>query len=93
MQVISSVQLHDVKERLTKLLNSAGVPQWYNGPLGVDLMITDSALHPLVEINLRMTMGWVALKLIPKLQYGETATFNIVQQAGHYQALFNKQVT
>ena len=90
---ISAVQLHDVKEHLTKLLNNADIPQWYNGPLGVDLMITDSALHPLVEINLRMTMGWVALKLIPKLQCGETATFNIVQQAGHYQALFNKQVT
>ena len=90
---ISSVQLHDVKEHLTELLNSAGVPQWYNGPLGVDLMITDCALHPLVEINLRMTMGWVALKLIPKLQYGETAAFSIVQQAGHYQVLFNKQRT
>lgn len=90
---ISSALLRDVKEHLTKLLNSAGVPQWYNGPLGVDLMITDCALHPLVEINLRMTMGWVALKLIPKLQYGETATFSIVQQAGHYQALFNKQGT
>lgn len=86
---IPTALFHDVKERLTELLNEAGIPEWYDGPLGVDLMITDCALHPFVEINLRMTMGWVALKLIPKLQYRETATFSIMQQGGHYQIVFN----
>lgn len=31
---------------------------WYNGPVGVDMMVTgDGSLHPCVEINWRMTMG------------------------------------
>lgn len=34
----------------------------YRGPLGVDMMVlSDGTLHPCVEINLRMTMGYVAL--------------------------------
>jgi hypothetical protein len=37
----------------------------YNGPLGVDLMIIKKEealrLHPCVEINLRNTMGHIAL--------------------------------
>lgn len=87
---ISLDLLHEVKERLTDLLNEARLPQWYDGPLGVDLMITDCALHPFVEINLRMTMGWVALKLIHELGPDETASFSILQQGGHYEALFRK---
>lgn len=34
----------------------------YHGPLGVDMMILkDGSVHPCVEINLRMTMGYVSL--------------------------------
>lgn len=40
---------------------------FYVGPLGVDLMIVkkdnSNMLHPCVEINFRMTMGWVALNV------------------------------
>jgi len=40
----------------------------YRGPLGVDLMLVRTAsgrvaVHPCVEINVRRTMGWVALRL------------------------------
>lgn len=39
----------------------------YEGPFGIDMMICDgSLLHPCVEINLRRTMGHVALALTPK---------------------------
>lgn len=34
----------------------------YRGPLGVDMMILkDGTIHPCVEINMRMTMGYAAL--------------------------------
>lgn len=36
----------------------------YTGPLGVDMLITDNhAVHPMVEINLRRTMGHVAIDM------------------------------
>lgn len=39
---------------------------FYEGPLGVDLLVTsDGLLHPCVEINFRMTMGWLALHINP----------------------------
>ena len=45
---------------------SALPPIFYEGPLGVDLLITaDGCLHPCVEINFRMTMGWLALNTKP----------------------------
>ena len=40
----------------------------YVGPLGVDMMVVNaptSFLHPCVEVNLRRTMGHVALTLTP----------------------------
>jgi len=45
----------------------------YVGPLGVDMMIVAQEnhdgffLHPCVEINLRRTMGHVALSLTPSI--------------------------
>lgn len=52
----------DARDRLIDVLEQEIAP-FYNGPLGVDQMIVgpDYALHPLVEINLRHTMGHVAL--------------------------------
>lgn len=41
-------------------------PTFYVGPLGVDLLITtEGLLHPCIEINFRMTMGWLALHIPP----------------------------
>lgn len=38
----------------------------YSGPFGIDMMVVDGGLlHPCVEINLRRTMGHVALALSP----------------------------
>ena len=45
----------------------------YQGNVGIDSMIYDQKLHPVVEINLRKTMGWVALKLGKSVAY-ETGT-------------------
>mgnify|MGYP000845861421 FL=1 len=63
---ISEGLLNDVIISLEQLLTSQlrGV---YRGPLGVDMMIVAAEkgfmLHPVVEINLRRTMGHVALSL------------------------------
>lgn len=57
--------LDEVKEKICgmSLLNG------YLGPFGIDMMIirhhTQLLLHPCVEINLRRTMGHVALHLSP----------------------------
>ena len=35
---------------------------WYEGPVGVDMLVTsDGSLHPCIEINWRMTMGMAAV--------------------------------
>ena len=47
----------DLETRLSALVGRA-----YRGPLGVDMMLVkDGFIHPCVEINLRMTMGFAAI--------------------------------
>ncbi len=60
--------LHAVCEALQRHLSPLLCGN-YTGPLGVDMMITadhegNSLLHPCIEINLRRTMGYVAVKLL-----------------------------
>lgn len=46
-----------LEERLSRLVGTL-----YRGPLGVDMMLlADGRIHPCVEINLRMTMGYVSI--------------------------------
>ena len=60
-----SLDLFDsVKEKICALLPSI-LEGKYVGPFGVDMMIAEEKLHPCVEINLRRTMGHVALALSP----------------------------
>lgn len=58
----------------------------YRGPLGVDLMAVRRpdgalALHPCVEINLRQTMGRVALLLRREVPAGRTAVYALRRPA------------
>ena len=100
-QYVALALVDEARERLEALLSASGLPSWYNGPLGIDLMIVRNqgadiadrpaySLHPLVEINLRMTMGWVALQLKNKLPDDEMGVFCISQQAGRYEALLTE---
>lgn len=56
--------LDSTKEKICSLLPSV-LEGKYVGPFGVDMMIAEEKLHPCVEINLRRTMGHVALALSP----------------------------
>lgn len=58
--------LDDVQKDICRLLAPVLKDQ-YVGPFGVDMMVmAGGCLHPCVEINLRRTMGHVALALSPK---------------------------
>lgn len=60
---ISLETLDLVIEKLLALLKKH-LPQWYNGPLGVDMMVLeDGKIAPMIELNLRRTMGHVAIDL------------------------------
>lgn len=99
---LSPALLDKVRSHLAHLLNEAEIPTWYRGPLGVDMLVANSvsstlpshnfySLHPLLEINLRMTMGWVALQLQRELAEGETGIFKIDHSGGHYRAVLLKK--
>lgn len=69
-QYIDVSILKAVTETITTML-SALLLNKYVGPLGIDMMLVKQegtnnlAIHPCVEINLRRTMGHVALSLSP----------------------------
>ena len=64
----------------------------YAGPFGVDMMIVKSPsgflLHPCVEINLRRTMGHVALSLTP--DDDEIVKVMRIELTDHYKLKINK---
>lgn len=67
---ISVDLLDSVRRRICELLGRQ-LAGCYRGPLGIDMMVVNNEadggflLHPCVEINLRRTMGHVALSLSP----------------------------
>jgi hypothetical protein len=81
-------QLAEVRRQLTALLNEALsnelLPAWYTGPFGVDMMVVARPdangflLHPCVEVNLRRTMGHVALAI------GRRGVMQVVYSDNHY---------
>lgn len=51
-----------ILQQLLEKRLSAWLSDTYRGPLGVDMMVVAGGLiHPCVEINLRMTMGYVSI--------------------------------
>lgn len=51
----------------------------YRGPLGVDMLLTaDGLLDAAVELNLRYTMGFVAMALAPRLAAGAEGRLDVV---------------
>lgn len=66
---VSDLLLRSVQERICSILGTFFRDK-YQGPFGVDMMVVANGdgflLHPCVEINLRRTMGHVALTLSPE---------------------------
>ncbi|MDE6340197.1 MAG: hypothetical protein K2K97_10500 [Muribaculaceae bacterium] len=71
-----------------KLLLENYVTPYYSGPLGIDMMITgNSNIHPCVEINIRNTMGRVAIDMFnrmkdPKIPADERNYLKTLTQGG-----------
>ena len=55
----------DILKEICSAVLSQHIAARYEGPLGVDMMLVKTAqgimLHPCIEVNLRRTMGYVAL--------------------------------
>jgi len=64
--MISRYVSMDLLEIIREKICSSFDLEQYVGPFGVDMMVTTSGLHPCVEVNLRRTMGHVALSLTPE---------------------------
>lgn len=78
--------VNTVRARAVELLSEAFAGA-YAGPFGIDMMVVRTAnglaLHPCVEMNLRMTMGHVALQLHRRLGL-ERHVMRIVYSNGRY---------
>lgn len=65
-----SESLAQLVERLRKGLCLL-LARRYSGPLGIDVLFTPEGLHPCIELNLRRTMGHVALLMADRLASSE----------------------
>ena len=82
--------LDRVTERIKELL-AGHLAGFYTGPLGIDMMVVAGSgdgsdgylLHPCVELNLRRTMGHVALALSPD-EFGPRKLMRITYGSGKY---------
>lgn len=80
-----SVDLLDIIKQ--RIMNNINLDD-YRGPFGIDMMIVSSQLHPCVEINLRRTMGHVALSLTP--DDDEVLKVMRIKLTDHYKLSINK---
>ena len=82
---ISLQVLDEVIEKLREIIAET-FSQHYEGPLGVDMMLCrvpglqDLQLHPCVEINLRRTMGQLAIQFSSLLEEKCSALFHITYE-------------
>ncbi|GJG30164.1 hypothetical protein PRBRB14_10430 [Hallella multisaccharivorax DSM 17128] len=83
---ISLSVLEAVRQDIIKLL-SVELGQKYEGPFGIDMMLVNKdgtiVLHPCVELNLRMTMGHVALHL-SQVEQRQRKLMRMIYSGGKY---------
>lgn len=88
--------IDDLVLGLLNVLKKTDLSKYYKGVFGVDCMLVDECgmlkIHPCVEINLRYTMGYVAMVLEQKLSPDSWGTFSVAmnQDAFHQQAEMQK---
>ena len=88
LRYVEEPLFEQVKQTLSLLLKALYAP-YYQGYIGVDMLIYRTrdgafAWHPCVEINMRCTMGLVALKLVQRLL--ATPASGLFQIAYHKEA-------
>lgn len=86
---ISKDLLLKVQDTLTQSLQHH-IHTFYSGPIGVDMMVVKEdgyKLHPCVEVNVRMTMGYLALQLARNGSCKLPSLFQIKYANGSYQAI------
>lgn len=65
---VCDVPLHSILKAQKKALSEIIAPH-YSGPAGIDMIVTDTRLlRPCIEINLRTTMGHVAMRYRHRLE-------------------------
>lgn len=92
-QWVDPEELEAVRTQLLPLLSSEIAPH-YRGYFGVDMMAFDDGeeirIHPLVEINLRHTMGTIALHVYDRLLHPDAQGSFVVEYAPTPEALSEK---
>lgn len=84
---VSTTCLKNIRDIIKNIMSSA-LKEVYTGPFGVDMMILNNGyIHPCVELNLRQTMGHVALALTQKVEVPRVMRMSF--QAGHYSMHIN----
>ena len=84
---VSTTYLKNIRDIIKDIMSSA-LKDVYTGPFGVDMMILNNGyIHPCVELNLRQTMGHVALALTQKVEVPRVMRMSF--QAGHYSMHIN----
>ncbi len=67
---VARQQIEEIKEKIIPMLANTLSSLHISTPLGVDMMIVETRkgyrIHPCVEVNLRRTMGYLAIKLFEK---------------------------
>ena len=82
---IPACMLDSVKHKIIEHLCLDG----YVGPFGIDMMVTKEGFHPCVEINLRRTMGHVALAISPT-DDDIRGVMRVIYDGNHYKLKINK---
>jgi hypothetical protein len=88
--------LMQVRNQLTELLNKTYSP-YYIGNIGVDMLVYESEnqfrLHPCVEINMRKSMGYLAIRLYENFIHSDAQGKFFVEYFRNPQVLFEKHLT
>lgn len=82
---VPACMLDSVKHKIIEHLRLDG----YVGPFGIDMMVTKEGFHPCVEINLRRTMGHVALAISPT-DDDIRGVMRVIYDGNHYKLKINK---
>ncbi len=88
-RVVSFINKMQVKilPELIRVLQNSKLPAVYEGPFGIDMLIyrndnDELFINPCLEINLRFTMGFVALKIERMLAEKSKGVFRIFYEPG-----------